>query len=45
MTLGQPLWWSVGLLSAGIAAGYALPSLWYLPATLLLLAVATGLSA
>ena len=41
MTLREPLWWSVGLLGAGIVAGMAWPCLWYLPAALLLLVMAT----
>lgn len=44
MTLREPLWWSAGLLSAGIAAGALLPGPWYLPMAMLLLVAATALT-
>lgn len=42
MTLRQPLWWSVGLMSAGIAIGHMQPGTLYLPAACLILLLATA---
>lgn len=41
MTVRQPLWWSVGLMAAGIMAAHAWPSTLYLPAACLILLLAT----
>ncbi|MGN0233467.1 MAG: ComEC/Rec2 family competence protein [Bacteroidaceae bacterium] len=44
MTIGHPLWWSLGLLSIGIAIGHYFPSVWYLPAVILVLITATTIA-
>lgn len=41
MTVRQPLWWSVGLMAAGIMADHTWPSALYLPAACLILLLAT----
>lgn len=41
MTIEHPLWWSLTLLTSGIALGYYYPSVWYLSVAILLLLAAT----